>query len=66
MDDMFTKGTVILSRGGKLKGVATGSQHKCMLEGCRGVRVAVKWPDGKHTFPCSEGIIAKGGKWRIG
>lgn len=65
-DSMFEKGTVIYSRTGKLKGVATGSQQTCRLSGCTGLRISVRWPDGKHTFPCSKGIVAKRGRWQIG
>ena len=66
MDDMLTKGTMIWSRDGKQAGVATGGQHLCRLHGCTGVRIAVRWPDGRHTFPCSKGIVAKRGRWQIG
>ncbi len=66
MDTMFERDTAILSRDGKLTGITTGSQYLCRLHGCGGMRIAVRWPDGKHTFPCSKGIVAKGGKWRIG
>lgn len=27
----------------------------CNLEGCRGLRLHVRWPDGKRTRPCSKG-----------
>ena len=37
-------------------GKTTGSAHSCQLEGCRGLRISVKWEDGKHTFPCSRGM----------
>jgi len=38
-------------------GIATGSTHKCQMEGCFGVRVAVKWPNGTFTYPCSKGLL---------
>ena len=65
-DDMFTAGTAIYSSDGKLRGVATGSQHRCRLAGCNGLRISVKWPDGKTTFPCSKDIIPKSKRWQIG
>jgi hypothetical protein len=65
-DSMFEKGTAVYSRDGKLKGTTTGAQHHCKLHGCTGMRIAVRWPDGKHTFPCSKGIVAKRGRWQIG
>ena len=64
-DEMFTKGTTIYSRDGKMKGVATGGQRRCQLHGCTGMRIAVRWPDGKLTYPCSKGI-AKRKRWQIG
>ena len=36
-------------------GKAIGSR-KCQLEGCTGVRIVVKWPDGKRTHPCTKGM----------
>lgn len=53
---MWEKAETILSREGSLEGVLTGSTHMCRLEGCSGIRISVKWPDGKHTYPCSKGI----------
>lgn len=38
-------------------GRTTGNSHSCMLEGCSGQRIAVKWEDGSHTYPCSRGMI---------
>lgn len=62
----WEEGTVIYSRDGAIAGRATGSTHKCRLDGCRGVRVSVKWPDGQNTFPCSGGLTAAGdGEWII-
>ena len=56
MNQIASKGTVILSRDGKLKGKATGTTRRCTLEGCTGVRVGTRWPDGKITWPCSKGM----------
>ena len=50
------KGTKILSRDGHDIGTATGSTHHCRMEGCLGLRVTVKWGDGKITHPCSKGM----------
>jgi hypothetical protein len=46
----------VLSRDEKLEGRATGSYRYCQLEGCPGLRIAVRWPDGKLTWPCDEGL----------
>jgi hypothetical protein len=59
------KGTPILSRGGDAVGTATGSTHTCRLAGCRGVRVAVRWSNGKVTYPCSKGILQVENGWEI-
>jgi hypothetical protein len=53
------KGTLVYSRDGKLRGVASGSEHRCQLEGCGGVRVSVRWDDGRRTFPCSKGLTTR-------
>lgn len=50
------KGTVIKSSNGKESGIATGSNCKCSMHGCTGIRIYVKWPDGKLTKPCSKGL----------
>ena len=48
------------------KGVCTGGEHRCALEGCRGHRIAVRWSDGKHTFPCTKGMdIRSDGQYQI-
>ena len=49
-------------------GTALAGVQPCRLESCRGVRIPVRWPDGKHTFPCSNGMVEVDGKpdtWRI-
>lgn len=38
------------------RGVTTGITKVCMLEGCSGARIGVRWPDGKITWPCSKGM----------
>lgn len=40
----------------KPSGRATGTTYPCRMEGCTGVRVMVRWPDGKVTWPCSKGM----------
>lgn len=59
-------GTKVRSRGSDRKGEATGSTHACSMEGCRGLRVSVRWPNGRTTFPCSKGMtVRKNGDWEI-
>lgn len=51
------EGMRIYPRGRKSPpGVATGSVRRCQLEGCPGLRVMVRWPGGKVTWPCTKGM----------
>lgn len=46
----------ILSRDGKLRGVVKNLQSRpCSMVGCTGMRMHVKWENGKTTYPCSKG-----------
>jgi hypothetical protein len=45
-----------LSRDGKFVGKATGGERHCNMESCRGVRLAIRWNDGKLTYPCTAGM----------
>lgn len=53
---IVTKDQPVWSRGRKEKGAATGNWHHCQLEGCNGMRIAVRWPNGRLTFPCTKGM----------
>jgi hypothetical protein len=56
-DDRWNwEGEKIISRNGSSVGYLTGSWKHCTLEGCSGVRVMARWPDGKWTWPCTEGL----------
>jgi hypothetical protein len=47
-------------------GVTTGAhERRCQMEGCNGLRISVRWADGKHTFPCSKGLLPYKDGWRI-
>ena len=55
----FDKGQTVRSRDDKVTGVViTGNPVHCSMEGCRGVKAAVRWPDGKLTYPCSKGLAS--------
>jgi hypothetical protein len=62
---MNGKGTSVLSRDGKEKGLATGGLRVCQMEGCGKLRMGVRWPDGRLTWPCMGGMTLQKGKWRI-
>lgn len=57
----------VYSKDGKNKGILTGHERACSLEGCPGVRLRTKWPDGKITWPCTAGMNprAKDKQWII-
>ena len=56
----------ILSRDGKQRGVCTGGTKPCALTGCTGLRIYVRWPDKKLTYPCSKGMkTINDGLWQI-
>jgi hypothetical protein len=61
------KGSVVWNRDKTSKGFVTGSTKACRLSGCRGLCYAVKWPDGKTTWPCGKGIEynRETEEWRI-
>lgn len=57
----------ILARDGKDKGeIKNLFSRRCTLEGCTGVRMHVKWPSGKSTYPCTKGCTQIGPHlWKI-
>lgn len=59
--------TKVYRRDGKGKpGKVTGSTRRCQMEGCSGVRVMVRWPNGKITWPCAKGLkLRKDDHWQI-
>lgn len=46
----------VLDREGTDKGKTTGGAFPCRLEGCRGRRIAIRWAEGRMTYPCSKGL----------
>lgn len=57
----------MLNRDGTMTGTILNLRsHHCSQAGCTGWRIAVRWPDGKKTFPCSKGCLQKGEHlWQI-
>lgn len=53
------KGDRIYARGGNEYGLTTGGIRICQLEGCGGYRIAVRWPDGKLTYPCDAAMFVR-------
>lgn len=59
-------GRVLLSRNAQHRGRITGATARQCFEGCRGLRLAVKWEDGTQSFPCTKGLTtAEGGELQI-
>ena len=58
----------VYAKGGMSgRGDLTGASHRCQLDGCTGRRLSVRWPDGRHTFPCTQGMnVREDGEWEIG
>lgn len=48
----------VISRDGKDVGTVTSATRSCQLEGCRGIRIGVRWSNGQRTFPCSKGLTS--------
>jgi hypothetical protein len=46
-------------------GITTGTLRDCTLEGCTGVKVGVRWPDGGITWICTKGLDAYRKGFRI-
>ncbi len=51
-----TPSALVVSRDGKQVGRVIGCLQVCPLEGCRGYRMQVRWPDGRLTRPCTKGM----------
>jgi hypothetical protein len=61
------KGVPVWRRGArKATGKTTGGTRNCQMEGCNGIRIGVRWPDGHMTWPCSKGMVMDHhNEWRI-
>jgi hypothetical protein len=46
------------TRFAKVAGRVVG-RRLCTLESCGGERLAVRWPDGHLTWPCSKGMTQR-------
>ena len=64
--DLPALGDKLLSKDKLMEGKIVG-YRSCTLEGCRGTRIGVRWPDGKLTWPCSKGCgTTEDGTWKVG
>jgi len=62
---LVKRGQTVISRCGQMQCKTTGGTRPCRLEGCLGVRVGVRWPDGTLTWPCTKGMAPSAGRWKI-
>ena len=61
----INQGEKVKSSMGVETGITTGHTRHCQMHGCNGIRIDVRWPDGKLTRPCSKGMDYKNGEWQI-
>jgi hypothetical protein len=58
--------TKVVSRDSTESGVPTGGTRLCQLESCGGLRIGVRWSNGKLTWPCTKGMDTEDAQvWRI-
>lgn len=55
-NETHAAGLVVRSRDGKEAGKLTGSTRRCQMESCTGLRLGVRWEDGKLSWPCTRGM----------
>lgn len=46
----------VVSRNYGMIGRCTGGTRHCMMDGCRGTRIGVRWPDGQLRWLCDRGL----------
>lgn len=49
----------VYSKDGTEVGVNITTPYRCRMEGCLGMKMTVKWPDGKYTRPCTKGMFTR-------
>lgn len=66
MKNTINNSQLVYIADGSKAGVLTGNTRLCSMDGCRGLRHDVKWPDGKITRPCGKGMkLRKDGAQQI-
>lgn len=56
----------VAARGArKAEGRTTGAARRCTMHGCWGIRIYVRWPGGRTTYPCSKGMSRLKTRWKI-
>jgi hypothetical protein len=58
---------IIYNSRGTEYAVRTGGTRLCPLAGCTGLRIYVRWPDNRVTYPCTKGLVRRpDGAYQIG
>lgn len=56
----------VCDRHGTETGRIVGRPSFCRMEGCGGVRLRVRWPDGQLTSVCTEDMFRRAdGRWQL-
>ena len=63
MSNQLSRGTIVLTARSASVGILTGGHRPCALDGCTGLRLATRWPDGRLTFPCTKGMAFDPNRW---
>jgi hypothetical protein len=51
---------------GSERGIRTGGWRHCQMEGCNGLRVGLRWANGRISWPCTKGLITRpDGQWQM-
>jgi hypothetical protein len=62
----FPEMTFVWSKYGSETGTRVGDRP-CQMAGCHGLSIGVRWPDGKLTWCCTDGMSQRrNGEWQIG
>jgi len=61
------KAKLVYSRDGKQKGRVLDGERICKMDGCSGIRLAVRWFRDLHiSWPCVNGMTVRpDGQWQI-
>lgn len=46
----------VYAAGGEEVAEPTGAERVCAIEGCLGVELALRWPDGEGTWVCTKAL----------
>jgi hypothetical protein len=66
LGNLETAGTRVWSYTGREFGLTLGwTPRQYTGEAGNSDRIAVYWPDGQVSWPCTRGIRDRGGKWQI-